>query len=289
MQQWHLVKCKRCTLIFLSPQPNEAQLKQLYEHESYYTDRIQKEPSVDRAQQRAERLRPLIAKLEQKVGRKGRLLGIGCGYGMLLGAAKASGWDAMGLEVSSHAAQFVKSAFDIDVIEAPANALNSLDIGTFDAITMFSVIEHLPDPISTLTMVRQRLKPDGLLWAVVPNVNSMDRFWHGPYWSGWDVPYHLWHFSPKTITQLLNTAGFEQINTENVFFNPITHLRIAAKQSPFRQDVRQWQLKRSTSSPPPMPQVKSSSQTKQKARPLLKQIKRVFSERDMHVWARPAK
>ena len=282
---WSLDRCRRCRFVFLNPQPTPEHLAELYNSPAYFAERVDETPSTEKARTRAASLVPVIQNLERILGRKGRLLEIGCGYGFLLGAAQSAGWDVRGLELSSHASAFARDTFNVDIQNAGADSLDRQDMGTFDVVVMLSVIEHLPQPLPVLQQVRAALADKGLLWAVVPNVASFDRCWHGERWSGWDLPYHLWHFSPATMKSFLRGAGFQCINVEPTFFNPVTHLKVAWKLRDWRVDCRPWKVPGMTAprpSPPVAPAVHSNGGRNSALRRLVKALR---AERDMNVWA----
>ncbi len=281
---WTLAQCRGCRLVFLNPQPDEASLLRLYEEPQYFSQRIGIPSTREAKQARAKGLMPALKNLNETVVRKGRLLEIGSGYGYLLAAAQMSGWETVGLELSPHAAAFARETFGLQIHESPASSLGSLDLGSFDAVLMFSVIEHLPNPMAVLEQVQACLNPGGVLWAVLPNIASVDRIWHGDAWSGWDLPYHLWHFSPATIQHLCKAAKFSKVRTENTFFNPIYHLRNGLGSGNLRADIRgaSFSLKSR--------QANGESIQRRKGRPMIPHsircfVKRVLAERDMNVWA----
>jgi ubiquinone/menaquinone biosynthesis C-methylase UbiE len=79
---------------------------------------------------------------------------------------------------------------------------------SFDAISMFHVLEHLYDPRAVLKESRRILKPTGQLIIAIPNVRSPQRAVFGRFWTYWEAPRHFWHFTPATVTRLLSEAGF---------------------------------------------------------------------------------
>jgi hypothetical protein len=114
----------------------------------------------------------------------------------------------------------------------------------------------------------------------------LDRRWHGAKWSGWDPPFHLWHFSPNTAQRLCKAAGFRTVKTENSFFNPISHIQIGRKVGDLRADIRSWALKTNEQEQPSAQKPSFQKGKRSHATKLLASgAKRFFSERDMQVWA----
>jgi len=281
--EWSLDRCSTCGFTFLNPQPTPDYLAELYNRPAYFAERIDNTPSEEKARARAKSLLPAIETLTHRAGRKGKLLEIGCGYGFLLGAAKLAGWEVRGVELSSHAAEFARKVFDIEIHNVGVEALAELNLGQFDAVIMLSVLEHVPQPLPVLQDIRKLLNRGALFWGVVPNVASFDRLWHGRLWSGWDLPYHLWHFSPQTIRAFLQKAGFGRIDVEPTFFNPWKHLKVGVKAGNLRADIRTWKASPNQSAPV---EGRTNGNGSTPENSVWKRwVKTFCSERDMNVWA----
>ncbi|MGH7361217.1 MAG: class I SAM-dependent methyltransferase [Candidatus Methylomirabilales bacterium] len=136
---------------------------------------------------------------------QGRLLDVGCGSGKFLRQMGAVGWRLTGIEVDAEAAararEVTPNVFVGDPTEAP------FPEGSFDLITAFHVIEHLPDPLGALRNLVRWLAPGGLLIVEVPNAAGWGARLFGRYWSGLDFPRHLVHFTPATMTLMVEKAG----------------------------------------------------------------------------------
>jgi SAM-dependent methyltransferase len=135
----------------------------------------------------------------------GRYLDVGCGSGGSLGAAKALGWQVSGIEIDAAAAdkarRFTDSIHVGDVLGAPFAA------GAFDVVSAFHVLEHVPDPVAVLRRMRQWLAADGLLIVEVPNAGGVGARLFGRAWSGLELPRHLSHFTPESLTRAVEAAG----------------------------------------------------------------------------------
>lgn len=135
----------------------------------------------------------------------GRLLDIGCGKGRFLAAARTAGWETLGVEFAPASAERAQAAYDLDVLVG-----DFLDIpfqGAFDAITMWHVVEHLPDPMAAVTRAASLLGSGGRLVISVPNVDSLQARLGGEHWFHLDLPRHLFHFSPRSLSALVERAG----------------------------------------------------------------------------------
>jgi SAM-dependent methyltransferase len=143
----------------------------------------------------------------------GRLLDIGCGFGDFVAAMRTRGWHAEGLDPSRKA---VGAAVGIG-LPVRLGTLECVDpaAGRYDAVTMFYVLEHLPDPIGALRKAYDLLAPAGTLLLRVPDTTPIVRML-SPFGFGaslYDIPYHLYDFSPTVLRKMLLKAGFENIRT----------------------------------------------------------------------------
>lgn len=135
--------------------------------------------------------------IERRVGRKGRLLDVGCALGDFVAAARDAGWDAEGVEISAFAAAEARSR-GLTVRTGTLEQLR-LPQASYDVVTLYDVIEHLEDPLATLREIRRILKPDGLLHLVTPNVGGLQARLLGRHWYHYKPGEHLVYFSPATL------------------------------------------------------------------------------------------
>lgn len=161
----------------------------------------------------------------------GKILDIGCASGYFLNAMRQLGWQVYGVEPSPEAAH---KASEVEGAQIKQGVLqpNDYEAGTFDVVTLWSVLEHLHDPLGTLNTVRRILKPSGHLHICVPNFRSLERYMFGPKWFGLDVPRHLYHFDPKSLIRLLTHSGFRvsQLNHSSGHDSLKSSLRLARGQ-----------------------------------------------------------
>jgi 2-polyprenyl-3-methyl-5-hydroxy-6-metoxy-1,4-benzoquinol methylase len=148
----------------------------------------------------------------------GQLLDIGCGTGYFLDTMQRKGWQVHGIEADAGARQFAQKRFGLEV--QPAEALTSLPNETFQVISMWHVLEHLHDLHGYMAHIRRVLTDSGLLVIAVPNHLSSDALHYGSYWAGWDVPRHLWHFTPNSMQVLAEKSGFTLMDTRTMPLDP---------------------------------------------------------------------
>jgi SAM-dependent methyltransferase len=137
----------------------------------------------------------------------GRLLDIGCNIGLFLNEARAAGFDTTGVELNSECAEYARTNFELRVYSDYINNI-SFEEGFFDVVTMYDVLEHIPDPQSILNDIRSILKPDGLLVIQSPNLDSLMAGISRSSWSWLCPPDHLFHFTPGSLCSLIEQSGY---------------------------------------------------------------------------------
>jgi 2-polyprenyl-3-methyl-5-hydroxy-6-metoxy-1,4-benzoquinol methylase len=132
------------------------------------------------------------------------ILDFGCGTGAFLTHCRNKGLEVAGVEPAYAARQSAK-----ELVAAPIAADIAEIQGTFDAITLWHVLEHVYDLNNTLEALKQRLNADGTMFVAVPNLESHDAQLYGEHWAAFDVPRHLWHFSQQTMARLLRNHNLK--------------------------------------------------------------------------------
>jgi SAM-dependent methyltransferase len=138
----------------------------------------------------------------------GTMLDVGCGGGDFLALMQAERhWQVAGLEPNAAAVRYAREArhLNVQVGQLPADTLPSQ---SFDVITMWHVLEHVPDPAQVLAEVRRLLRPAGVLIVGVPLSDSVEAQWFGANWAGYDVPRHLVTFTRSSLLLLAERSGF---------------------------------------------------------------------------------
>ena len=138
---------------------------------------------------------------------EGRLLDFGCGTGGYVARMAAAGWKAEGLDASAQAVAIGRKA-GLTLHEGTLPGA-TLPAESFDVVTMWQALEHVPTPRATLEAVRRLLRPGGRLLVVCPRLDSLEARWFGPCWFALELPRHLTHFTAETLRRHVEIAGFQ--------------------------------------------------------------------------------
>jgi SAM-dependent methyltransferase len=212
-----IFKCTDCGFLFTQDYPGENEIGKYYESDEYLSH-------SDTSKSLFARLYRLVRNImlnrkknlvESISGLKnGSLLDIGSGSGYFASTMKKAGWKVRGIEINDKARDFSIESFGLD-ISAPGS-ISSIDSASFDCITLWHVLEHFHDPFSYVSEIKRLLKPEGYCFVALPNSGSFDAAHYSEYWAAYDVPRHLWHFSPETFRLFADRAGFRLEKIKNL-------------------------------------------------------------------------
>ena len=194
-------------LIFTHPQPSAEQLPIYYDSNDYISHTDAQRNVFEIAYQFVKNI-ALKNKLSliNAYSQKGTLLDIGAGTGDFLKVAKSKGWQITGIEPNDKA-----KATAVAKGVCFAENTSELSSHSFDTITMWHVLEHVPDVEKQIAELKRLLKPTGTIFIAVPNFNSFDANYYGNFWAAFDVPRHLWHFSKTAIQKLFAVQDLKLI------------------------------------------------------------------------------
>lgn len=142
--------------------------------------------------------------ISKYAGQKGNLLDIGAGTGDFLAYAKTKNWQVTGIEPNQSARELAQKK-GISFIEST----ESLEDNSVDVITMWHVLEHVPDLEKQIAELKRICKPDGFIFIAVPNYKSYDAKHYKEFWAAYDVPRHLWHFSKTSVQKLFEPQNLK--------------------------------------------------------------------------------
>jgi len=198
-EEFSLVLDEQLDMLVTTPQPEN--LSSYYESEDYISHTDEEKGLMNFLYQKVKhyslkkKLR-LISNLQKE---KGRLLDIGAGTGSFLAAAKQQDWITFGVEPNENARKL-----SLEKNVKLVDKLAAFEGEKFEVITLWHVLEHLPNLENTVKSIESLLSPNGVLVIAVPNYNSWDAKYYKTFWAAYDVPRHLWHFSQKSMTLLFS-------------------------------------------------------------------------------------
>lgn len=206
---FHLCRCASCGFLFTEDSPPEDEIGRYYDTPDYISHSDTRKGLVNRLYHRARHymLKRKARLVERESHRTtGSLLDIGTGTGYFADTMKQRGWQVQAVEKSEQARRFASEHFGLQVL--PHTGLDKLPAAAFDVITLWHVLEHLEHLDKTWERLYDLLADKGVLVVAVPNCSSYDARKYGAYWAAYDVPRHLWHFTPSTMQQWASRHGF---------------------------------------------------------------------------------
>ncbi len=213
-EEFELLRDGNKELLYTHPVPKN--LDKYYDSEDYISHTDANNTLFDGLYQLAKRYS--LSKKERyarKYCRKKKsLLDMGSGTGDFLLYATKKNWQVAGIEPNERAAKR-SAAKGIRVYPT----LQALQGRSFQIITLWHVLEHLPDLEASINGIERLLEDDGTLIVAVPNFKSFDANYYGPYWAAYDVPRHVWHFSRRAIQKLFHNHGFRLIKTKPMWLD----------------------------------------------------------------------
>lgn len=220
-EPFEVIDCEVCGFKHVTPLPTREELAEIYRHEYY--DR-EKPLYLERAEEDEAWWRRLFGQRLDQMARfsmhaRRRVLDVGTGPGLFLVEAQARGWEALGLEPSNAARAYAQSR-GCHVLPDFLGEAGLDDLGTFSAVHLSEVLEHVPDPFTELRRIHGLLDADGVLCVSVPNdynpvqellaLDGKDPWWVAP-------PHHLNYFDFDSLERLFERAGFRVLTRETTF------------------------------------------------------------------------
>ncbi len=199
-EEFTILKDERHDFLITSPRPNDDDLAKYYESDTYISHTDSKKSLFDHLYQlvRNYTLNKKLKLINSFEHQERSILDIGAGTGDFLVSCQQDGWKVTGVEPNENAKNIAQEKLG----KTLNSEFSSLTHHKFDVITMWHVLEHMPDINDTIETLKNLLKPDGTLVVAVPNHKSYDAGYYGKFWAAYDVPRHLWHFSQAAIRNL---------------------------------------------------------------------------------------
>jgi len=219
-ESFDLILDDELDMLITFPQPKKEDLGKYYESEKYISHTDSKQSLFDKVYQTVKRytVSKKVKFIDGFVGSKSTtktLLDVGCGTGDFLVGSKKNNWKISGVEPNETARQITESKISQNIVED----ISELKYDQYDVITLWHVLEHVPNLTEYISQLKKLLKTDGTLLIAVPNYKSYDAKYYGKFWAAYDVPRHLWHFSRKAIKELFKKEKMEVVKTHPMLFD----------------------------------------------------------------------
>jgi SAM-dependent methyltransferase len=219
-ESFDVFECSRCTLRFTHQAPVGEKMGIYYESEDYISHSNTRKGIINRLYHyvRHHTLSVKFHQIEKLTGLQlGHHLDIGAGTGVFVQYMNQHGWKSQGIEPDAKAREIAMAHHN--TLLMPSGMFESLLPETYDAISMWHVLEHVHELYPYLYKIKKLLKSQGLAFIAVPNYTSFDGRRYGEYWAAYDVPRHLYHFSPPSMKWLLSAAGFQLAHTLPMWYD----------------------------------------------------------------------
>lgn len=214
-QTFDIWQCNNCTLRFTYPVPDEHAIGAYYQSDAYISHSDSGKGIINKLYKTARsytlQWKLKLVKKESRL-QTGKLLDIGSGTGAFLNTMKGAGWDVTGLEPDGGARDVAQKNYSLQL--QSTDQLFHLPENQFDVVTMWHVLEHVHRLHEYIDQIKKILKPNGVALIAVPNYTSDDAEHYGKHWAAYDVPRHLYHFSPKSIRTLMELHGLKVSSTK---------------------------------------------------------------------------
>ncbi|MBD3724014.1 MAG: class I SAM-dependent methyltransferase [Flavobacteriaceae bacterium] len=214
-ESFSLLQNEDGSILKTTPTPSLDKLPSYYESDDYISHTDGQRSFFEKIYQIVKRnaIKQKVA-LIAKYSSNRSVLDIGAGTGDFLAAAKNKGWNTLGIEPNENAKKLAenKGVHFVDQLEA-------IDDKSFDVITMWHVLEHVPNLDYQLDQLKRICKPSGIVIIAVPNFKSYDAQYYKEFWAAYDVPRHLWHFSKIGIQKLFAQQNFYLVKMKPMWFD----------------------------------------------------------------------
>jgi 2-polyprenyl-3-methyl-5-hydroxy-6-metoxy-1,4-benzoquinol methylase len=200
-EKFDIHKCDGCGLLLTIPCPEPSELGRYYESTEYLSHNTQKQ-NLKTILYGAIRKRNLSHKytIINKYKQGGHILDYGCGTADFLAWCKIHNWKITGIEPNENARKVAREKNQIEPLQE--SEIKNLPPKSFDLITLWHVLEHVPNLHERIEDFKTLLKDDGIILIAVPNASAWDASHYKKFWAAWDLPRHLYHFTPDSLLKL---------------------------------------------------------------------------------------
>ncbi|MDP1727410.1 MAG: class I SAM-dependent methyltransferase [Bacteroidota bacterium] len=217
-----IVECPECSLRYTNPRPAESEIAKYYQSDKYISHSGSGKSELGVTYKLYDWVRNFSIgtklNLIKKYHKSGKLLDLGCGLGYFLNGVKLDQtFEATGADVSDEALAFIKKEFGIEAMNE--TDLSNISNQTFNIITQWHVMEHVHRLDERMLELKRLLSKNGTMFIAVPISNSFDAKHYKQFWDAYDVPRHLYHFTPKSFRMLMEKNDFKVIKQKAMLFD----------------------------------------------------------------------
>ncbi len=204
--EYKYVQCNNCGLIYQNPRPVFKDLKKRYS-EKYFQYEIRNHHNFFLLMKQTLNDIKFFTKISSQIPKPRKFLDIGCATGLLLNYIRNFDWQVKGIEICKQSVKYARKNFKLDIFQGTLEQAK-FKPNTFDVIHFSHLIEHLPEPLSTLKKIYKILKKDGYILVTTPRIDSFQAWLFKENWRSFHRD-HLYIFSRKTLTEFIKKAGFK--------------------------------------------------------------------------------
>lgn len=221
--EYDVIFCKKCGFNHIIPIPTKKELNQFYSRKFYEQDRKKNYFELQESQKKwwEKFFKKRCKEFEMEIGKKGKVLDVGCGHGFFLNYARNLGWETVGIEPSSKASQYAKEKFNLNIINGDLESVSEENIEKIDVIYSHGVLEHMRDPKLFFDFSKKALSDNGIVFFSVANDYSplqiiyknekkVESWWLIP-------PEHINYFNIESTKYIINDYGFELVSLVTSF------------------------------------------------------------------------
>ena len=216
-EKFEIWECADCSFLFTHKLADETEIGDYYKSEEYFSHSDKKKGFIASLYQIGRKY--MLGKKYRAIKHKTNCeektaLDIGSGTGHFIQHLKEKGWKVEGIEMDKDAREYSINEFSLNVRDN--NALFNEEFEQKDVISLWHVLEHLYNPQKYIERILELLKNDGLLVIALPNANSWDAKHYKKHWGAYDVPRHIWHFTPASFRRLIADYPVEIIKIKKM-------------------------------------------------------------------------
>ena len=208
-EEFSVCKCYACSLLFTNPRPDQRSIGAYYNSPAYISHSNETKGLFAATYQaiRKQAIKKKFKWIKPYLNNEATILDYGSGTGEFLNYCKTQGLRTVGVEIAETARQKAISNYNLHVLNP--ERLNEIEPASVDLVTMWHVLEHLPDLSLSVDRITNKLTPNGFLVIAVPNHESYDANLYEEYWAAWDVPIHFYHFSKESMGEFAKRHALE--------------------------------------------------------------------------------